>query len=449
MDMEYLLRPDVLLVFTYAPAGLGHLRVTDALHDGLPGGAHSVLLGADDTRITYWHRLISINPVLRRIMEWFQKEEQQRWFSTLYVFALRHSTERLYRQMEHLLRTQWHDKKVMVVLSTHFGLAHQIAAIRPRLEKKFSMKIVLVVQVTDATSMKIWYVAGADLITVPSEKVKTELTQYEGKPGRSRTEIAVLPYPLGKTLGMSLTGGEYEQRLRQYNKGSDARINVVLPVSGAAVGLAYYDQLIRRLTESSVRFRMYLVASNTMHTGPFIRKMEAKSSVTVVTAGSDKEVVDNYEKLYGREVIAIEIVKPSEQSFKALLSPTQRGGSIMLFMQPIGKQEEDNLAFLADHKLLPNPEDQEKLSRYALAQKMPGDAECFACLERARVWKALRLTNDPTKDVKIINWCIRVGIFETMARRREAISKDPELAANGVGQFWEKVDVLVKKKLLD
>jgi len=204
--MESLLRTDVLLVFTYAPAGLGHLRVTDALHDGLPEGVHSVLLGADDTRITYWHRLMSVNPFRRRIMEWFQKERQQQWFSGLYSFALRNSTGHLYRQMENLIRQQWHDKKIMVVLSTHFGLAHQIAAIRSRLEKNFNIKIMLVVQVTDATSMKIWYVDGADLIVVPSGKVKSALMKYVPSGGRNKTEIAVLPYPIGKTLGIPLKG---------------------------------------------------------------------------------------------------------------------------------------------------------------------------------------------------------------------------------------------------
>jgi hypothetical protein len=437
--MESLLRPDVLLVFTYAPAGLGHLRVTDALHDGLPAGANSVLLGADDKKITYWHRLMSINPFFRWIMEWFQKEEQQKWFSTLYVFALRVSTGHLYRQMEHLIGQQWHDKKIMVVLSTHFGLAHQIAAIRKRLEKKFNMNIVLVVQVTDATSMKIWYVEGADLIVVPSKKVKTELSRYAQDFGSRKTEIAVLPYPLGKTLGVRLTNEEYAQRLQQYSGTSGTKINVVLPVSGAAVGLGYYDQLMSELSKSTVRFRMYLVISRSMHTNAFINTMKTNRFVEVVSGSSDKEVVDKYEKVYEQNVIAIEIVKPSEQAFKAMLTPTQRGGAILLFMQPIGKQEEDNLAFLSDHKLIPNAEDQKNLYRLALSGNVPADIHC--------PWRALQLTNSPIKDAVFINWCISAGVFSAMAGRKGSRSNDPELASNGVEQFWGKVDALVQKKL--
>lgn len=436
--MESLARSDVLLVFTYAPAGLGHLRVTDALHDGLPSGIHSVLLGTDDTRITYWHRLMSVNPFVRRVMEWFQKEKQEQWFDGLYIWALKHFTKHLYRQMEHLIVQQWHDKKIMVVVSTHFGLAHQISKIKRRLEKNLNIQLVLVVQVTDATSMKIWYVEGADLICVPSEKVKTELVQYARNKGLTKTDVVVLPYPVGKTLAMKLTNEEYTQRRQQYNKDANVKVKVVIPISGAAVGMSYYDRLISKLVRISDRFRMYLVISNTMHTRSFINKMKARSYMSVIEHDSDKDVVDSYETLYQQEVIALEIVKPSEQSFKALLAPDQRGGSILLLTQAIGKQEQDNLEFLSDHKLLPNAEDQEKLYRYALEGRLPADMECQ--------WKALRLTNDPDKDATIIHWCINVGVFEKMAARRETtVPKNHELASNGVQQFWEKVDDLVKK----
>ncbi len=428
--MDYLLRPDVLLVFTYAPAGLGHLRVTDALHDGLPEGAHSVLLGADDTRITYWHRLMSINPALRGIMEWFQLDAQQQWFSKLYVFALAHVTGHLYRQMEHLIREQWADKKIMVVLSTHFGLAHQIAAIRRKLEKNFNMKIILVVQVTDATSMKIWYVDGADLIVVPSEKVKQELAQYAPKNSVYTTDIAVLPYPLGKTLMMRLTTTEYTQRLQEYTQGLGATIHVVVPVSGAAVGLGYYTELIDQLARRSARFRIHLVAGNSVHTAMFINSMKARGNVLLVSGSSDKEIVDNYEKVYGQDVIALEIVKPSEQSFKALLSPDQRGGVILLFTAPVGKQEEDNLRFLIDHKLIPGDDQQQKLYDDAASGKTQVDMNC--------PWRALRLTNDPARDVAFIGWCIHAGVFSNMAIRRDTQNPDPELAANGVSAILGK-----------
>lgn len=444
--MENLKRSDVLLIFTYAPAGLGHLRVTSALYDGLPEGVSSVLLGAEDTKITYWHRLMSVNPLLRKVMEWFQQEKNERWFYPFYIWTLKNSTGHLYRQMEHLVSQQWHEKKIVVVISTHFGLAHQMAKIRNRLEKNLKIKLVLVVQVTDATSMKIWYVAGADLITVPSEKVKTELMNYALKKNLEKAEIVVLSYPLSQTLEYQLDNKEYELRLNQYKKDTDTKIKIVIPISGAAVGLAYFDKLISRLAKSSERFRFYLVISNNLHTKVFINKMKARNYITVIENSSDRKVVDSYEKLYQQEVIALEIVKPSEQAFKALLTPSQRGGSILLLTQAVGKQEQDNLKFMLDHKLLADREDQDKLQEYALENKLPDEKDCQPYLERAHSWKALRLTNDPNKDAVIINWCIKAGVFEKMAGRKEkSSSKDPELGSNGVQQFWEKVDNLTEK----
>ena len=56
-----LTNPQTLVIFTTSPAGLGHLRVTDALLEGLPKDAKSFILGAIDPHITYLHRLSSQN----------------------------------------------------------------------------------------------------------------------------------------------------------------------------------------------------------------------------------------------------------------------------------------------------------------------------------------------------------------------------------------------------
>lgn len=413
--MENLKRPDVLLVFTYAPAGLGHLRVTDALYNGLQEGINLVLLGSDDTRITYWHRLMSVDPFIRRVMEWFQQEKHEQWFDRLYIWVLRATTKHLYQQMEHLIIQQWNMKKTVVVVSTHFGLAHQLAKIKNRLEKNLKIKLILVVQVTDATSMKIWYVEGADLICVPSEKVRREFANYAQKKNLRHSDIVVLPYPLSKTMGSELSGEEYNFRLEQYSGDSSVKINIVMPISGAAVGLNYYDKIIAKLTRSSKRFRIFLVIKDNIYTTNFIRKMKTREQVTVIANTSDKEVVDSYDKVYQKEIIALEIVKPSEQSFKALFNSSQRGGAILLLTEAIGKQEQDNLNFLLDHQLLPE--------------------------------RAIKLTNDPDLDVETINSYIKEGLFKKMASQvKENLQEGNELATNGVQQFWAKVDALVEKE---
>ena len=119
--MESLNKSEVLLIFTYAPAGLGHLRVTDALRDGLDEKINSVLLGAEDTSITYWHRLSSVSPIFKRILDWITTGKNGYWFYDLYIWMLGLSSGRLYKQMEYLLLQQWEAKKTVVVVSTHFG----------------------------------------------------------------------------------------------------------------------------------------------------------------------------------------------------------------------------------------------------------------------------------------------------------------------------------------
>src|SRR3989344_3614721 len=66
-NVDKLQHRDTLLVFTYAPAGLGHMRVMNALIDGLPQNIEYAILGTNDTRIRYWHRIISLSPNIREI----------------------------------------------------------------------------------------------------------------------------------------------------------------------------------------------------------------------------------------------------------------------------------------------------------------------------------------------------------------------------------------------
>jgi hypothetical protein len=53
----------LLLVLAYSPAGLGHLRVTDALYHGLPETVNPVVLGSQDRSIQSMQRLTSVNPL--------------------------------------------------------------------------------------------------------------------------------------------------------------------------------------------------------------------------------------------------------------------------------------------------------------------------------------------------------------------------------------------------
>lgn len=442
--MDSLKQKDVLLVFTYAPAGLGHLRVMNALIDGLPKDIDYEVLGASDTRITYWHRIMSINPFVREAIESIQSGRFRFLFYNFYIWLLRHNTESLYAQLKNIILSQRHEKKTVIVVSTHFGLAHQIAALKKRLEKDLHIKILLIDQITDATSMEILYIPGADLIFVPDDQIKTNLLKYARTRGLRETNIIVSPYPLSPNLSLQLSEKEFNLRLKQYDYYSHSQIKIAVPISGAAVGLSYYEKIISSLLKKLNRCRIFVVVKDYVYTWTFIKKMRRHKNVRVIEDKTDRKVVIDYDKLYHDEIIGLEIVKPSEQSFKTMFGSKKRGGPILLLTEPIGKQEHDNIDFLLEHHLLPDDVIQKKLIAHALSNEVPSQVECSSCLKLARNWKAIRLTNDPDKDTQIITWCLKVGIFSIMAANTTlAKAADKELSPSGVKLFWQKVETII------
>ena len=104
--------PGLLVIFMYAPAGLGHLRVTDALWHGMPSGVHDpLLLGADNTTITFIHRLMSINPLIRQISEWLERGWGENITTALYRWELRTHSKLLYKQMIGIINNRYNKPK--------------------------------------------------------------------------------------------------------------------------------------------------------------------------------------------------------------------------------------------------------------------------------------------------------------------------------------------------
>src|SRR5690606_13870665 len=122
-----------MIIFAYAPTGLGHLRVTDALHDSMPFKSKTVVLGAQDKRITYIHRIMSISQVGRFIFEWFQNGLGEDVFTNIYRFLLRSNTDTVYKQVLTLIDQQYTLPKKIVCVCTHFSLAHQLAEIKSKI----------------------------------------------------------------------------------------------------------------------------------------------------------------------------------------------------------------------------------------------------------------------------------------------------------------------------
>lgn len=430
----------------YAPAGLGHLRVTDALYHGLPKSVNKpVILGADDVVIAFLHRFISVHYLTRMLMEIMQKGFLENVTTFLYRFLLRSNTKPLAQQLTRSIQTASIHPKTVLVIATHFGQAHQLEKIKKRLEQQTHTKIILVVQVTDDSPQHLWYVPGADLICVPSQTTKKSLTHYGLSLKLPLVPLVVLPYPIDPSLKKILPQTVMKKRTQQVETDSNTAIDILIPISGAAIGLSFFTTLMQVLRQKSDRFMFHVVCKKAPFTRNFIAQAKRSPSIHMHAASSDREVIDTYEDVYQKEVISLEITKPSEQAFKALLDCERRGASLLLFTQPVGRQEEDNLDFLKRHNLIPQDEATHMLWGMAEKNEKPSDV----WIQKAASWRGVSLPTNAKKAGEFIYWCLQEGIFSAMMTCKMVLDpNDPhaqELSPNGVEAFWQQVADLIEK----
>lgn len=437
--------PAVVLIFAYSPVGLGHLRVTEALYQGLPEEVEPVLLGSQDKMIANTYHLISINPLGRRLMEWTQNGLIEDIYTYFYRYFLRLQTNLIYEQMVTILDERIELPKLVLVVATHFGLAHQLAAVKKKIEKDKYVKIQLIVQVTDDSPQHIWYVMGADLIFVPSEKTKLSLEKYGEERKLAKVKFIVNPYPISPAMGENFDYPEYEQRVKQLDPQSKSIIHFSMPVSGAAVGTSFLIELMDALNKKSNRFCFHVVSKESSYTKSFIKHVKSKHFVHLNTSPSSREIVQKYEDLYQKEIITLELTKPSEQAFKALFNPRQKGGAILLFSKPIGRQEYDNLNFLRNHNLIPSLKEKEELfQKFSENSILEFNS---SILQKATYWRGIEMPEDPFKAADFIWWCFEQKIFLTMLGSFTSPKLDHlELGSDGIKQFWSKIANLIEEQ---
>jgi hypothetical protein len=434
MDEKILKDKSLLIILAYAPVGFGHLRVSDALYHGLPNGVTPVLLGAQDKSVTAFYRFISIHPITRMIMEIVQTGWWENIFTYFYKDYLQTHTKVLQQQFITLLQERLEIPKTVLVVASHYGLAHQLGKIKKELEKKIGIRIVLVVQVTDDSPQQMWYVETADLIFVPSEFTKDKLSEYAKSAKLNLAKIIVNPYPVNPFLSEKLSPARFENRLSQLNPQVSNKIHMMIPISGAAVGMSYISQIVKDLSNKKPEFIFDIVIKSAPYTKDFLNSVASFPNVSVHVSTHDRGVVDMYKDAYKEQDFALEITKPSEQAFKVLLSPKEVGGTALLFTQPVGRQEYENLNFLKRHHLIPSKE--EKFELWNLAEKNHDLSATL--LERAHNWRGLRLPQEKDKAGQFIIWCFKQKIFQRMMHF-SYLPKTPEIGEDGVHRFWDKV----------
>jgi len=445
-DPDFFRREDVVILFTTSLAGLGHVRVTEALRRGLPTDIRPELIGINDQKIQFFHRITTRNRVLRNVGDFIQNSPiAEGIFTYIYRRTLRRGTDDVVSQISDLIKRRRPKPNVLVIISTHFGLAHKIASIKEKLSKELKMCVILCVIVTDDSPQDIWGVYGADYIFVPSEYTKDELTSYLRNIQATLPSIIVSPYSVSPLFAEDLPLSEFENRCLQVKSSGGEMMQIIIPISGAAVQLSYFKTIIAYLDRKS-KAKILVISRDSSYTKEFLRWCEEIPTVEVIAERADRDIVDNYERELIRRTISLEITKPSEQLFKALLSPKQRGGVLLLFSEPVGRQERDNLSFLERYGLIPDINDQKIIfNLYEKENRAKIDSDF---LKRARKWRGLLLPKNGYKAGRVVFWLKKTGILVNMMHF-EGFPKSEELSGESVKIFWNKLEGLVKDQCSD
>jgi hypothetical protein len=439
-SIDQLTNRQLQLVLTYAPAGLGHLRIMHALYHGLPETVNPVILGSQDKSIQTMHRIMSIQPIGSEFFEWLETGPISSPANSLYRSFLRWNTDVVYNEMSRLIDERFEPLQELLVVCTHFGLAHKLAAIKDKLQKEKQVRMVLVVFIPDDTFQHILYIDGADLLVVTSEYIKKKYAAYGRSLGKSE-RIEVVPYPLNLHLGKKLSTRQMAEKTHQLDAKSREPIRISIPIPGAAVGTGYFSKLMACLREKSDRFHFYIVSKDAPFTKFFLSKLAGKPWIDLRLGKQDREVVDLYDHLLDEQVFSLEVTKPSEQAFKALLGTQTRGGVILLFSEPVGSQEYDNLDFLVRHFLVPSKETNAELWEMAGNNASIDPTLRTRLLEESRTWRGVRIPNDPQQAADLIRWMLTSGMFTRMLEGNKVLKVRDEnsgiLGSNGVAEFWD------------
>jgi hypothetical protein len=437
--------PGTLIIFAHSPAGFGHLRVTLALQEGLEkqGAQLSAMLGTEDSLISSIHRATSVTRFGLALQEWFQHGFQQKVMTYCFRSLLQINARSVINDMETIVLARPEKPKHILVVATHFGPAHKIAKMRREIEERIGISLTLVVQVTDDSPLCIWYVPGADMTCVPSEYTKRELQYYAQSLGDTSYPITALPYPISPHFSKVVAHHLCAQKQLQVQPHSRHAIHVAIPISGAAVGLNFYRHIIIRLNHLNPRFVFHVIVRDVSYTKSFIKKLSQLHFVRMYTAPKSIDVVKLYEKVYKDELISLEITKPSEQAFKALEQSSQRGGSVLLFTFPVGRQEYDNISFLRSHDLIPGLDDTQKMHDSARSK-----IHLDPFRDKSTKWRGIPLPPGSHDAARFIEHILKEHILESMTpcKISPRIDSALEVRSDGVHLFWQQVNILLTNR---
>ena len=436
--MDSVLPPNTLVVFTSSPTGLGHIRVMNALIGGLPPGSTYKIVGVKDVNAAKIHALGSRIKILEKLTEFVQYNPTLESIVTkIYQIFFSSRTKKLTEELVKI-REEYPDIDNWIVVSTHFALAYPVVTIKKTFKKRFGINIYNILTVTDDSPQRIWAANGTNIIFTPSNLTEQAIRDF--LPKDTQTSVETVSFPVSPRLTQTLSDEELTFVENQLDPAMNIPLHLSIPVSGAAVQLDFLESLIKELTKG--QFVCTVIGQITPFTTTFFEHLKNIPRAQISAGNSANMTVKLYESaFYQKSRPAVEVTKPSEQTFKAILKPSERGGVIMLLTDPVGRQEHDNFHFLLRHLLVPDRDEELILDRYLL-KGIATTEEKNMLHYKASHWRALKLPSDPMLASTFIKRAKQEGILHTMLAYVPETKRD--LTSDGVAQIWSATIEMVK-----
>lgn len=422
------------IIITTAPTGLGHIRVTNALLAGLPKNTSAHILGIKDESISFTYHLISTNYYLRKLLEFSQTNSSaEKIVTPILTYMQTRKIKETVNDIQNIIKKV--NPKKLIIVSTHAFVAQKIARIIRH--KLIDTPIFHAIVVTDDSPQRFWMVE-ADIIFVPSYQTKHTLEQLFKDETKFKPNIKVTPYPINPKYCQSLDPAVLYNKIEQLSPDNPQKARICIPVSGAAVQLDFYKDLLDLLTNEELKheyreFKFSIITKEGNYTTPFIEYLRDNPEVVFHIGANDFQTVQLYDKLYEQlNPPSLEITKPSEQCFKVLTHPGTVGGPLLLLTDPVGRQEYDNINFLERFNFLPNTDTHAQLFSQLCKKTSNLNLNDFPGVH---TWRALKLPQDPEKASLFIINGLKSGLFLAMQNNAGYRHTD-ELSPNGVNNIW-------------
>ena len=365
------------------------------------------------------------------------------------------------------------NQSEVIFIYTHPDPAYIAGFYKHQLETKHGVKITNVLVMTDhfpANPQFIWNLIDMDLIVAPDEltaKLTEKQLEYWAKIMKPRRldrnahlpKVVVSGFPQ-EPLYQQPINPNIINRQEQLDPKYEGPINIAIPLGGASPQMSFLADTILSLKKLIPQIKPWtLFKKHTKQSDEiFVEKMH-QAGATVETVQDNFQLVTRLCDNFNSDTLpALLIVKPGELSNLALFDPQQKGGVILLFTQPVGDQEVQNIHFLQSESggcVMPNDRKNQQLIQFLLkiadqSQLEISESEQLSFIRKsANNWRGLSLPKKPNDAAKFIFALRKFGILAVMSKYQKPENLDiqmhPGMSDHGSSDFFYKLNAVYEE----